>query len=121
MRIWYHHPVKLIIKSSFYGSNDHKCSSFTANVNFKHVTSSVLFFHDVSCSSFPEGLPQAFCLFVCLFLLWWVLSYIEMNQPWIYMCSPSRSPLPPPSPPNPSRSPQCTKFECLSHASNLGW
>ena len=24
----------------------------------------------------------------------WVLSYIEMNQPWIYMCSPSQSPLP---------------------------
>ena len=27
--------------------------------------------------------------------LQWVLSYIDMNQPWIYMCSPSRSPLPP--------------------------
>ena len=27
-----------------------------------------------------------------------------MNQPWIYMCSPSRSPLPPPSPPDPSGS-----------------
>ena len=27
-----------------------------------------------------------------------------MKQPWIYMCSPSRSPLPPPSPPAPSRS-----------------
>ena len=25
-----------------------------------------------------------------------------MNQSWIYMCSPSRSPLPPPSPPDPS-------------------
>ena len=22
-------------------------------------------------------------------ILWWVLSYTEMNQPWIYMCSPS--------------------------------
>ena len=29
-----------------------------------------------------------------------------MNQPWVYMCSPSRSPLPPPSPPDPSRSSQ---------------
>ena len=37
------------------------------------------------------------------------------------MCSPSRSPLPPPSPPNPSRSSQCTRSERLSHASNLGW
>ena len=27
-----------------------------------------------------------------------------MKQPWVYMCSPSRSPLPPPSPPAPSRS-----------------
>ena len=37
------------------------------------------------------------------------------------MCSPSRSHLPPPSPPDPSRSSQCTRSECLSHASNLGW
>ena len=43
-----------------------------------------------------------------------------MNQPWIYMCSPSRSTLPPPSPPAPSRSSQCTRSERLSHASNLG-
>ena len=42
-----------------------------------------------------------------------------MNQPWIY--SPSRSPLPPPSPPDPSGSSQCTSPEHLSHASNLGW
>ena len=44
-----------------------------------------------------------------------------MNQPWIYMCSPSRSPLPPPSPPDPSGSSQCTSPEHSSHASNLGW
>ena len=44
-----------------------------------------------------------------------------MNQPWIYMCSPFRSPLPPPSPSNPSGSSQCTSPEHLSHASNLGW
>ena len=30
-----------------------------------------------------------------------------MNQPWIYMYSPSRSPLPPPFLPNPSGSSQC--------------
>ena len=40
-----------------------------------------------------------------------------MNQPWIYMYSPSRSPLPPPSPLGPSRSSQCTRSERLSHAS----
>ena len=27
-----------------------------------------------------------------------VLSYINMNPPWVYMCSPSWTPLPPPSP-----------------------
>ena len=44
-----------------------------------------------------------------------------MNQPWVYTCSPSRSPLPPPSPSHPSGSSQCTSPEHLSHASNLGW
>ena len=34
-----------------------------------------------------------------------------MTQPWVYMCSPSRSPLPPPSPPDPSRSSQCTRLD----------
>ena len=43
-----------------------------------------------------------------------------MNQPWIYMCSPSWSPLPPPSLPGSSGSSQCTSPEHLSHASNLG-
>ena len=49
------------------------------------------------------------------------MPYIDMNQPWIYMCSPSRSPLPPPSPSHPSGSSQCTSPEHLSHASNLDW
>ena len=53
--------------------------------------------------------------------LQWVLSYIDMNQPWIYMCSPSQSPLLPPSPSHLSGSSQCTSPEHLSHASNLGW
>ena len=53
--------------------------------------------------------------------LQWVLSYIDMNQPWSYMYSPSQSPLPPPSPPDPSGSSQCTRSEHLSHASHLGW
>ena len=54
-------------------------------------------------------------------ILQWFLLYIDMNQPWVYMYSPSRSPLLPPSPPNPSGSSQCTSPEHLSHASNLGW
>ena len=44
-----------------------------------------------------------------------------MNQPWIYIYSPSQSPLPPPSLPDPSGSSQCTRPEHLSHASNMGW
>ena len=44
-----------------------------------------------------------------------------MNQPWIYMCSPSWSPLPHPSPSHPSGSSQCTSPKHSSHASNLGW
>ena len=40
-----------------------------------------------------------------------------MNQPWVYMCSPSHSPLPPPSPPNPSRSP--AQVGCMRLASFL--
>ena len=62
---------------------------------------------------------HSFIYFIYLFLV--VLSYIDMNQPWIYMYSPSQSPLPPPSPPNPSGSSQCTRSEHLSHASDLGW
>ena len=44
-----------------------------------------------------------------------------MNQPWIYMYSPSQSLLPPPTPPYPNGSSQCTSPEHLSHASKLGW
>ena len=44
-----------------------------------------------------------------------------MNQPWIYMCSPFRSPLLPPFPSHPSGSSQWISPEHLSHASNLGW
>ena len=44
-----------------------------------------------------------------------------MNQPWIYKCYSSQSPLPPPSPSHPSGSSQCTSPEHLSHASNLDW
>ena len=80
-----------------------------------------------SKSSQPRNRTRVSCIaggfffFFFFFYLWWILSYIEMTQLWVYMCSPSRSPLPPPSPPDPSRSSQCTRFERLSHASNLGW
>ena len=40
-----------------------------------------------------------------------VLPYIDMNQPWMYMCSPSWTPIPPPTPSHPSGSSQCTSPE----------
>ena len=42
-----------------------------------------------------------------------------MNQPWIYMYSPSRSPLPPPAPPDSSGSFQCTST-CLMYPTWAG-
>ena len=40
-----------------------------------------------------------------------VLPYIDMNPPRVYTCSPSWTPLPPPSPHHPSGSSQCTSPE----------
>ena len=40
-----------------------------------------------------------------------VLSFINMNPPRVYKCSPSWTPLPPPSPYHPSGSSQCTSPE----------
>ena len=54
-------------------------------------------------------------------ILKWFLPYTDMNQPWIYMCFPSWTPLPPPSPSHHSGSSQCTSPENLSRASNLDW
>ena len=44
-------------------------------------------------------------------ILWWFLPYIDMNQPRVYMCPPSWTPLPPPFPSHPSGSSQCTSPE----------
>ena len=43
--------------------------------------------------------------------MWWFLPYIHMSQPWVYMCSPSRPSLSPPSPSHLSGSSQCTSPE----------
>ena len=62
-----------------------------------------------------------FFLFFFFFYLWWILSYIEMKQPRVYMCSPSQSPLPPPSPPIPSRfSSAPGPSACLMHPTWAG-
>ena len=51
-----------------------------------------------------------FYLFIYFFTLQYalVLPYIGMNQPWVYLCSPSWTNLLPPSPSHPSGSSQCT-------------
>ena len=56
----------------------------------------------------------------CFTILWWFLAYIDMNQPWVYMCPPLWTPLPPPSPPHPSELSQCTGFECPISFIELG-
>ena len=58
--------------------------------------------------------------FPCILISWRLITlqycnvflpYIDMNQPWLYICSPSRSPLLPPSPSHPSGSSQCKNME----------
>ena len=52
-----------------------------------------------------------FCLLLLFFLLYnivLVLPYINIHPPRVYTCSPSWTPLPPPSPYHPSVSSQCT-------------
>ena len=53
-------------------------------------------------------------------ILTWFLPHIDMSQPWVYMCPPSWSPLPPPSPSHPSGLSQCTGFECPVSCIELG-
>ena len=66
-----------------------------------------------------------FFIFIFLFnwrlitILWCFLPHTDMNQPQVYMCPLSWSPLPPPSPSHPSSLSQCTGLECPFHASNL--
>ena len=44
-----------------------------------------------------------------------------MNQPWMYMCPPSRTPLPPPSPSPPRGCPSTPALSALFHTLNLDW
>ena len=45
---------------------------------------------------------------------------LSQHQPWVYMCPPSWTPLPPPSPSHPSGSSQCTSPECPVSCIELG-
>ena len=49
------------------------------------------------------------------------MPYSDRNQPWVYMCPPSWTPRPPPSPSHPSGCPSALALSVLFHASNLDW
>ena len=67
-------------------------------------------------------LATAFFSFFLLYTIELVLPYIDMNLPRVYTCSPSWTPLPPPSPSHPSGSSQCTSPEapCIMHRTWTG-
>ena len=52
--------------------------------------------------------------------MWWFLSNTDVNQPQVYMCTPSRTLFPPPSPSHPSGLSQCAGFECPVSCIELG-
>ena len=56
--------------------------------------------------SFPDFFKKIY--FILLYNTVLVFPYINMNLPRMYTCSPSWTPLPPPSPYHPSGSSQCT-------------
>ena len=74
----------------------------------------------ISITMFTEALfriaqkwekPKCISFYLIFFLLYnivLVLPYINMHLPRVYTCSPSWTPLPPPSPYHPSGSSQCT-------------
>ena len=68
---------------------------------------------------------KLFTLFFFLIYLFYnivlVLPYINMNPPRVYTCSPSRNPLPPPSPYIPLGHPSAPAPNILYGASNLDW
>ena len=55
-------------------------------------------------------------------ILWWFLPYIDMNQPWVYMCPPCPEP-PSHHPPYsiPLGCPSASALSALFHALNLDW
>ena len=67
-------------------------------------------------SLFPSVVFSFFFKFYFIFKLYnivLVLPYINMHLQRVYTCSPSRTPLPPPSPYHPSGSSQCTSPKLL--------
>ena len=53
-------------------------------------------------------------------ILWWFLPYIDMNQPWVYMCLPPWTPFPSPSSSDSSGLSQHISFEFRVSRIHLG-
>ena len=70
-------------------------------------------------STLSRLVDSSSCCFFVLFFFFLlynivlVLPYINMHPPWMYTCSPSWTPLPPPSPYHPSSSSQYTSPKLL--------
>ena len=77
---------------------------------YSNIYNFALFFkmqlHYLDHNQFHHFLSYYYYYFTLQFVL--VLPYINMHPPRLYTCSPSWSPLPPPSPYHPSGSSQCT-------------
>ena len=54
-------------------------------------------------------------------VLWWVLPYTDMSQPWVYMCPHPEAPSHLPPHPIPLGCPGAPAWSALFHASNLDW
>ena len=52
--------------------------------------------------------------------MWWFLTHIDLNQPWVCMCRPILNPNPLPSPSHSSGLSQCTDLECPVSCIKLG-
>ena len=87
--------------------------SYPSKVCFKKKGNTFIYFYFIYL--FFINLVIYFTLQHCIL----VLPYIDLYPPWVYMCSPSWTPLPPPSPSYSSGSPQYTSPEhpvsCIKH------
>ena len=68
---------------------------------------------------------NSFFFFFLLYNIVLDLPYIDMNPPWMYMCSPSWNPLPHPSPSHLSGTSQCTSpkypVSCIEPGQAIGF